>query len=231
MKNKQKLPSHFFLFMILFMSFLGHSQTVNVSGTLQKWHKISVSLTLPGNNLTEAEATFRNTRMDVIFTSPSGIDIRVPGYFAADGNAANTNANAGKVFRAFLRPNQTGNWGYRVLYYTGNNVAIANVNNLPSPVYNLTGSIDGITPSNKIAPDLRAKGRLAYKTTGTDSERRYLQFSETGEYYLKLGPDSPENFLNYNEFDADVPGNISSSFTPEHLFTPHAPNFNTGNPT
>jgi len=231
MKRPKTLHLLSWLIMMLFISFTGYSQSVNVSGPLQKWHKISVSLTLPGNNLSESEATFRNSRMDVIFTSPNGTTIRVPGYFAADGNAANSNAKQGKVFRAFLRPNQTGNWSYRVLYYTGNNVAIAGVNNLPSPVYNLTGSINGIAASNKSAPDLRAKGRLVYKTTGTNNERRYLQFSETGEYYLKLGPDSPENFLNYNDFDADVPGNVNSGFTPEHQFNPHASDFNTGNPT
>ncbi|WP_281986132.1 Ig-like domain-containing protein [Aquimarina aggregata] len=231
MKKRKTLSSLWAIMMIMVMSYMGHAQSVNVSGTLQKWHKVAVSLTLPGGNLSESEGTFRNTRMDVIFTSPSGTTIRVPGYFAADGNAANSNAKQGKVYRAFLRPNEIGNWSYRVLYYTGNNVAIASINNLPSPVHNLTGAINGIVASNKTAPDLRAKGRLVYKTTGTDSERRYLQFSETGEYYLKLGPDSPENFLNYNDFDADVAGNINSGFTPEHQFNPHASDYNNTDPT
>ncbi|WP_271781866.1 Ig-like domain-containing protein [Aquimarina algiphila] len=230
-KTPVLIPSLLTIVMLLIMPFRGHSQSVDVSGTLQKWHKITVSLTLPGNNLTEAAVTFRNTRMDVIFTSPSGRNIRVPGFFAADGNAANTNAKQGKVYKAYLRPDETGNWTYRVLYYTGNDIAISNVGNLPSPVHNLTGSAGSITASNKTAPDLRAKGRLVYKTTGTDSERRYLQFSETGEYYLKLGPDSPENFLNYNDFDADVAGNINSGFTPEHQFNPHATDYNNTDPT
>jgi hypothetical protein len=31
--------------------------------------------------------------------------------------------------------------------------------------------------------------------------KRYLQFAETGEYFLKGGADSPENFLGYADFD------------------------------
>jgi len=84
MKKQKTLPLLSWLIIILFITFTGHSQSVNVSGQLQKWHKISVSLTLPGNNLTETANTFRNSRMDVIFTGPNGATIRVPGYFAAD---------------------------------------------------------------------------------------------------------------------------------------------------
>jgi len=188
-------------------------------------------LTLPGNNLSESDATFRNIRMDAIFTSPSGKNIRVPGFFAADGNAANSNATQGKIFKAYLRPDETGNWSYRVLYYTGNNVAISAVNSLPSPVHNLTGNIGAIAVSNKSIPDLRAKGRLLYNTTGTNSQRRYLQFAETGEYFYKIGPDSPENFLNYNQFDQDTPNVGGCGLCFEHNFNPHSSNFQTNDPT
>ena len=46
--------------------------------------------------------------------------------------------------------------------------------------------------------DLRAHGRLQYVGG------HYLQFAETGKYFLKQGPDAPENMLNYEDFDGTV---------------------------
>ncbi|WP_303317480.1 DUF5060 domain-containing protein [Flavivirga abyssicola] len=211
--------------------FSGYSQTVNVNGTspYRKWHKIAVSLTLP-SNVSESNTSFKNNRMDVVFTDPSGKKIRVPGFFAADGNAANTNAVSGKVFKAYLRPYETGQWTYRVLYYTGTDVALKNVNQLPSPTHNLTGSVGNVTGTNATLPDLRAKGRLEYQKTGTNNQRRYLRWAETGEYFLKFGPDSPENLLNYKDFDHDVNKNGCGNCT-EHSFNPHTSNWQSGNPT
>ncbi|OEK08819.1 hypothetical protein A8C32_00655 [Flavivirga aquatica] len=213
------------------LSFSGYGQTVDVDGTspYRKWDKIVLSLTLP-SNVTESNTSFRNTRMDVLFTDPSGKKIRVPGFFAADGNAANTNAKSGKIFKAYLRPYQTGNWKYQVLYYTGNDVALKNVNQLPNPTHNLTGTIGNVTATNATLPDLRAKGRLQYQKTGTNNQRRYLKWAETGEHFLKFGPDSPENLLNYEGFDHDVNKNNCTKCT-EHSFSPHSSDWNTGDPT
>ncbi len=229
MKTRKMNSSLMILMMSFALSLTGYAQTVNVTGTKEKWHKIAVSLTLPGN-LSESSATFKNNRMDVIFTSPSGRKIRVPGFFAADGNAANSNAKAGKIYKAYLRPDETGAWTYRVLYYTATDVALKEVKNLPSPLYNLTGSVGSIVSSSKSVPDLRAKGRLKYQTTGTFNQRRYLKFAETGEYFLKIGPDSPENLLHYNDFDFDDRKN-KCGLCVEHFYRPHARNYRAGDPT
>jgi hypothetical protein len=47
----------------------------------------------------------------------------------------------------------------------------------------------------KTGKDLRGKGRLQYNGT------RYLNFAETGKQFLKVGPDAPENFLAFEDFD------------------------------
>ena len=210
-------------------AFVTTAQTVDVSGTKQKWHDVTVTLTLP-NSLDESAGTFRNNRMDVVFTSPTGNKLRVPGYFAGDGNAANSNVKAGNKYKAHLRPDEIGTWSYQVLFYNGTDVALQSVGQLPSPVHNLSGSVGAIATSNKSLPDLRAKGRLKYKTTGTNNERRYLQWSETGEYFLKFGPDSPENLLNYDDIDHDVNKNTCNLCT-EHFYNPHVSDWNTGDPT
>ena len=52
--------------------------------------------------------------------------------------------------------------------------------------------------TNKAAPDFRARGRLEYVGG------HYLRFAGSGEYFLKVGTDSPETLLAYAEFDDTV---------------------------
>ncbi len=222
------------LFTILTTLFLnnGYGQTISVTGDnpMKKWDKITVNLTLP-SNVSESNSSFRNNRLDVIFTAPSGTKIRVPGFFAADGDAANSNAKSGNQYKAYLRPNEIGNWTYQALFYSGTDVALKDVNQLPAPTYDLSGAVGNVTTSNVGLPDLRFKGRLMYQTTGTSNQRRYLKWAETGEYFLKLGPDSPENLLNYDEFDHDVVNKKTCTLCTEHSFNPHAGNWSQGDPT
>ena len=60
------------------------------------------------------------------------------------------------------------------------------------------------------------KGRLQY--TGN----RYLQHTGSGEYFIKGGTDSPENFLAYIDFD---------NTPPKHKYDPHIQDWNEGDPT
>jgi hypothetical protein len=67
--------------------------------------------------------------------------------------------------------------------------------------------------------------------------KRYLQFAGTGEYFLKGGADSPENFLAYADFDGtfdteklDREGEAKGEkFI--HTYKPHARDFRQGDPT
>ena len=219
-----------YLLLTALLSLTNFLNAQEITGELKKWHKITLSVDLPSSNLNESANTFKNHRMDVLFTDPNGSKIRVPGYFSADGNAANSSSKSGKTFKAILRPYMTGPWKYEVLYYTGTDVALKNVNQLPTPDSTLTGEVGNIQNNDKNSPDLRAKGRLTYRTGGNVNSRRYLQFAETGEYFLKIGPDSPENFLNYNEFDFDATLN-KCGLCPTHKFNPHAGEFKAGDPT
>ncbi|MCL7763458.1 Ig-like domain-containing protein [Polaribacter sp. Z014] len=217
---------------IITFSLTGFSQSVSIDGDspLRKWDKIVTVLTLP-NTITESTTSFRNNRMDVIFTAPDGSELHVPGFFAADGDAANTNAKTGNQYKAYLRPNIIGNWSYQVLFYTGTDVAIKTVEELPAPLHNISGTLGNVIISNASLPDLKVKGRLQYQTTGTSNERRYLKWAETGEYFLKFGPDSPENLLNYDDFDHDVVNKNTCGLCTEHSYNPHASDWNTGDPT
>ncbi len=214
-----------------------------ITGELRQWH--DVALTFDGPALTETGTPnpFLDYRLDVTFTQGSKTLV-VPGYFAADGNAANTSANSGNKWRVHFRPPLTGTWNYTASFRQGTNVAVAS-----SAAAGTAASFNGasgsfaIAPTNKAAPDFRAKGNLRY--TGA----RYLQFEGTGEYFVKAGADSPENFLAYWEFDntADYGGSSNSltstgTYTVQgqtynwpgdglHHYSPHAQHWNAGEPT
>ena len=62
--------------------------------------------------------------MTVTFKHSDGTTVVVPGYFAADGDAANSSAESGTVWRAHLAPDRTGQWSYRVAFTQGQLAAL-----------------------------------------------------------------------------------------------------------
>jgi hypothetical protein len=140
---------------------------------------------------------FLDYRMTVTFTHESGApSYRVPGYFAADGNASETGAMSGNKWRAHLSPDKTGRWDWRVSFVAGVDVAIdENATGQPYLPYDgMSGSFE-VSESNKSFPDFRARGRLQYVN------QRYPRFAGNQEYFLKAGADAPETLLAYADFD------------------------------
>lgn len=168
-----------------------------ITGELRQWHK--VTLTVEGPSVQESDSLpnpFLDYRMTVAFTHESGSpNYHVPGYYAADGNAAQTSAVSGNKWRAHLSPDKPGRWNYEVTILSGRQVAVnEEVVGKASTILHLKGSFD-ILQTNKTGRDFRGKGRLQYVCM------RYLQFAGTKEYFLKAGSDSPENLLAYKDFD------------------------------
>ena len=172
----------------------------SISGELQQWHK--VTLTIDGPNASEDgdPNPFLDYRMQVTFRhAATGLTYVVPGYFAADGDAANTSATSGNKWRAHLAPDHAGQWTYSVSFRKGPDVAISDDAEAGAPVASvdgLKGSIE-IARTDKTGRDFRGKGRLNYVG------KHHLQFAGTGEFFLKAGVDAPENFLAYKDFDGD----------------------------
>lgn len=166
-----------------------------VDGAMRKWHRVSVTFDGPKASEAGKVNPFLDYRMTVTFIKgPRRIEI--PGFFAADGNAAETSAKSGNQWRANFTPDAEGLWRYEASFRKGPRVALSLDPNAGEP-----DSFDGAKGAFKIAPtdkggrDLRGKGTLQYNGS------RYLQFAETGAFYLKGGADSPENFLAYKDFD------------------------------
>jgi hypothetical protein len=228
-------PFRFLLFTFYFLLFISigalNAQPrdvagdVSVSGELRQWHK--VTLTFTGPHTDEAAVSpnpFTDYRLSVTFAHESGSPTyTVPGYFAGDGNAANSSATSGNKWRAHLAPDKVGRWSYRVSFVSGREVALAapSAGQAVPPLHGRTGTIQ-ITPTDKRAPDFRARGRLQY--TG----KHYLQFAGSGEHFLKLGADSPETLLAYADFDGTV---ARKAQVPLHTYGPHVDDWRPGDPT
>jgi len=165
-------------------------------GELKKWHKVTLNFEGPESSEQAAENPFLNYRLNVAFKhSRTGKTITVPGYFAADGNAGNTSAEAGTVWRVHFTPSEIGEWTYEVNFKKGKWAAVRTSEKLDSAEFmdGKSGSFT-ISDTDKTGRDFRGKGMLEYVG------ERYLKF-QNGTYFLKCGSDAPENFLAYDQFD------------------------------
>lgn len=194
---------------------------IQLSGAFKKWHRMTMILNGPETNEGAADNPFLDYRLNIEFKNGDHI-FTIPGHYAADANAAETSASKGNKWRVFFSPNAIGEWTYKVSFRKGENIAVSNDQGTPLPLDNATGSFE-VTETDKIGADLRAKGLLQYV------KKRYLRFAETGEYYLKGGPNSPENFLAFHEFDSTYSFNPKKKFVKS--YAAHLKDWNAGDPT
>jgi len=203
-----------------------------VSGELKKWHRVTVSFDGPATAEDAEPNPFRDHRLTVTFTKADR-KVVVPGYFAADGKAGQSGAAKGNTWRAHLAPDEEGEWSYVASFRTGKDVAASLDTDAGKPAAfdGASGSFR-IGPSDKTGRDHRAKGMLRYVG------QHYLQFAETGEWFIKGGADSPENFLGYVEFDGTYRhgkaggrrrGEAEASKL--HRYEPHRRDWRPGDPT
>ena len=201
------------------------AQDVAVAGELKRWHPIS--LTFDGPQATEEgnPNPFLDYRLVVTF-SQGNTSITVPGYFAADGNSAESGATSGDQWRAHFLPPETGVWTYDISMRAGTEVALSKdpLAGNPSAGDGLSGSFS-ISETDKPGRDFRGKGMLRY------AGQRYLQFDD-GTSFIKGGADSPENFLGYYEFDNTEDFGCQGNTLTDglHRYTAHETDWNTGDP-
>ena len=162
----------------------GPNPLVHSVGRVAKWAPIEIAFTGPECKGRGAPNPFC-IPLDVVFTSPSGRQYRVPGFYDGDGRCGLD----GSVWKVRFSADETGEWTYAS--------------------QSKDGQLDGhsgtfaVTEPPEDAPAFYRWGRLEY--TGTaENKLRYLKFRD-GPYWLKAGCDDPENFLgsysNYNTMD------------------------------
>ncbi|KAA3662605.1 MAG: DUF5060 domain-containing protein, partial [Calditrichaeota bacterium] len=191
---------------------------VSVTGELKKWHKITLTVDGPQASETGNPNPFLDYRFSATFTN-GGLSYTVPGYFAADGDAANTSATSGNKWRVHFSSDAEGTWNYTLSFKSGVDIAVSDAaGSAVAGVDGVTGSFT-IGATDKTGKDLRGKGRLEYVG------EHHLRFAGNGEWFLKAGPDSPENFLAYEDFD-NTPDNDGR----RKSWSPHAGDWNEGDP-
>ncbi len=186
----------------------------NVSGEKRLWHKITLTFDGPGTDEQNTVNPFADYRLDVIFTNGDQ-EFVAPGYYAADGDAAESGADSGPKWRVHFMPTATGTWHYTAFFRSGEKIAQVLLPD-QKPVWQSRGTLD-IADTDKNGPDFRARGLLQYVG------KHHLRFAGSGEYFLKGGADSPENFLGYVDFDQTPKG--------EHRYEPHLKDWRPGDPT
>ena len=101
----------------------GATQEAGIFGELKKWHKITITFTGP-NSGEEAEPNpFLDYRLNVTFTRGKKQYV-VPGYYAADGDAAETSADSGNKWRVHFVPDEEGRWSYKATLRAGPDIAL-----------------------------------------------------------------------------------------------------------
>ncbi len=207
------------------MALQSFSAPPTVNEELKVWHKITLTFDGPQSSESAEPNPFLDYRLQVEFSKGDKVYI-VPGYFAADGNAAETSADSGNKWRVHFAPDEAGDWDYEVSFRKGENIAVSEDNEPGESA----GFMDGqsgtlkISPSDKTGRDFRAHGRLNYVG------KRYLRFAGTGEYFLKAGADAPENLLAYADFD----GGFKDDGIKDNLvktWEPHVKDWKPGDPT
>ena len=187
--------------------------SVTISGELKTWHAVTLTIDGPFAEETGTDPNpFTDITLEVQFTHPSGTpSYEVPGYFAADGNAAETSATNGTKWRAHLSPDLPGKWNYTISLRCLDGTAL--------PGDGASGSFE-IAPSDKTGRDFRGRGRLTY------IGERYLQFAGDKSRFLKAGPDAPETLLAYTDFDGTVANNPEKG--PLKTWEPHLQDWKDG---
>ena len=200
---------------------------VVVSGEQKQWHKVTLTFAGPEASEDGDPNPFTDYRLDVAFThDATGTVYKVPGYFAADGDAANTSATTGNKWKVHLAPDHVGQWSYTVSFRKGEGVAVSNDADAGEPVENVDG-LEGtleIAATDKSGRDFRGKGRLDYVG------KHHLKFAGNGEFFLKAGVDAPENLLAYAEFDGDFKSDGHKDKLVKN-WQPHVQDWKDGDPT
>ncbi|MBN2036146.1 MAG: DUF5060 domain-containing protein [Chitinispirillaceae bacterium] len=207
-----------FLFMLGFLMLHANANpNIVITGDTTDRHTMTFTITGPQASETGEVNPFTDYKLLVTFQYIlSGAErYSVPGYYAADGNAGETGASSGNVWKAHFTPQWPGAHIYNVSFRTGPNIALSDDSLDGTPVAGIdgdTGSFEFIQedPSDS-PPDLRALGRL-----DNDKFTNYMVNVKNGfsakRIFLKAGIASPSNFLDYADFDNTPAGSHTKAF-------------------
>ncbi|MEH6408765.1 MAG: DUF5060 domain-containing protein, partial [Leeuwenhoekiella sp.] len=211
------MKSSYFLFFV-FSFFYSFSNAQEVSGNLQRWHKLILFFDGVDSSEKASKNPFSDYNLTVTFTN-HGKSYEVPGYYAGCVNAADSGCESGDKWAVNFTPDALGTWTWKASYKTGNDVAINGGGSSAGYMDGYTGSIN-IKESDKSGRDNRSPNKGMLKYVG----QHYLKYvgksrgNPNGPWFVKAGSDSPENALAYDDFDA-TPNrkNLRKSWSPHQV--------------
>jgi hypothetical protein len=209
------------------------AQTTVHPETVEQWHTITLFFSGPDTSESAETNPFTDYRLQLRFTHAE-VSYEVRGFYAADGNAAESGAEAGNIWQARFSPDRPGTWNWVASLRTGDGIAVLDDHS--------TGEAFALADSNgsfkvvaarssqqRDARDFRLQGRVI-------SDGHYFRFGKDGPYLLKGGANSPENLLAMVDFDntyrmqeqrrdgeASSPGTI-------HSYPTHVADWQAGDP-
>jgi hypothetical protein len=197
---------------------------------IQKGYTLTLSFEGPMTSEDAAYNPFLNYLLLVEFEHEEH-QKTIRGFYAADGNAAETSATSGNSWQVRFSPDHIGSWNYKAILFKGDSVSVKQ--NLDEAdqieISNSRGTFE-VVSKGESDRDFRDRGKII-------ASNGYLRFEESGAYFLKAGADSPENFLAFHEFDntyriaiSDTDGEAKTD-EEIHRFEPHIQDWNTGDPT
>ena len=86
-----------------------------------KWNNLKIDFQGPETSELAENNPFLNYRLDVVFSTGEHRVI-VPAFYAADGNAAESSADAGTIWRVNFRPDQEGDWKFEAYFRKGDSI-------------------------------------------------------------------------------------------------------------
>ncbi|MGB3849536.1 MAG: DUF5060 domain-containing protein [Tunicatimonas sp.] len=193
----------------------------------EQWQPLTLSFKGPATGEQAAVNPFLHYRLTVRFTH-GDTTYAVPGYYAADGQAAESSADTGSVWQVHFVPPSPGLWSYQVSFQQGDSLAIRSAAQAGEPL-----AFDGTEGSFRVTEaDTTTRGRLRYVG------KRYFRFSGNDAYLLKGGAGSPENLLGYADFDGTFFGGEEGQRQGEaaadkqmHQYQDHVRDWHPGDPT
>ena len=153
---------------------------------IAQWETYEIVLEGPMASEVGETNPFLDMRLEATFTHEDGTLYKIPGFFAADGNAAETGADSGNKWKILFTPDRVGAWQWEASLFSGDQVAVSGGGEEIS-LANAKGKFGVVPPLGK-GRGFQQKGRLVVDNT-------FYRFKGSDIYWLKAGADSPENFL------------------------------------
>lgn len=206
------------------------SKILDTTKVFMQWHTITLSFKGPETSEAAQENPFLNYRLSVEFKNKDTKQ-SIRGFYAADGDAAETSAKKGNIWQVRFTPDKTGKWSYSAKLSKGDRIALNDDLNMGETVSvsNAKGNFI-VIKSDKDGDDFRAHGRI-------EASHEYFKFRGTDNYWLKAGTNSPENLLAYIDIDGTyrtkAEAREGEAAAPEniHAYEPHLNDWKTGDPT